>query len=368
MDSSRALPAIVAAAALVLASHALLAAESAAKHSLKTRHRQGELTRVEIALQVGGDLKLVTDGKAKDLPMSVVANLKYDEQLLAMDAAGRAARALRYYDDTRAVIKVDKGGEKPTLDANRRLIAVDKTDKSAPLLYCPETPLGREELDLIDLPGNSLLVDRLLPPEPVAFGETWKLDSQTLSDLLVLDAVGWSDVTAVLGEVKQGVAEIAAAGSIQGAVGGVATEIELKAKYRFDLQLERVTYLALLIKEKRAVGHVGPGLDTVAKVLISIMPIGSSAHLTDAALAKVPRKTGPGLAELNYSAASGQYQFQHDRRWYLTSDDAKLTIFRLLDRGELVAQCNVSLLPGEKKTPVTLAEFQHDVERSLGKN
>ena len=49
--------------------------------------------------------------------MSVVANLKYDEQLLAVDRPQSAnAASLRYYDDSRAVIKVDKGGEKPTLD------------------------------------------------------------------------------------------------------------------------------------------------------------------------------------------------------------------------------------------------------------
>ena len=135
-----------------------------AKHSLKSRHRLGELTRVEIALQVGGDLKLVNEGKAKDLPMSVVANLKYDEQLLAIGAAGHPTRSVRYYDDTRAVIKVEKGGEKPTLDPAHRLIVAEKLDKQ-PTRSCTaqRSPLKREELDLIDVPGGSLLVDELLP-------------------------------------------------------------------------------------------------------------------------------------------------------------------------------------------------------------
>ena len=64
--------------------------------------------------------------------MSVVANIKYDEQLLALDRAGLPNRSLRYYDEARAVIKVDKGGEKPNLDPRHRLIAVDKSESARP--------------------------------------------------------------------------------------------------------------------------------------------------------------------------------------------------------------------------------------------
>ncbi len=368
MDSSRSVHVVLAWVLLIWAPGELGAADSAAKQSLKSRHTIGELTRVEVALQVGGDLKLVVDGKPQDLPMSVIANLKYDEQLLAVDEADRPRRTLRYYDDTRAVIKVDQGGEKPKLDDAHRLIAVERAAGAAPVLYCPTAALRREELDLIDVPGGSLLVDDLLPSEPVAFGESWKLSDQTMASLLCLDAVSWTDVTGVLGETTDGIVEIAAAGSVNGAAGGVGTEIELKAKYRFDLARGRVVYLALLIKEKRAVGHIGPGLDTVAKLIVSMTPIGSSRHLTPEVVAKVPPALAPVLAALDYTAVSGQFRFPYDRRWYLTADDAKLAILRLMDQGELVAQCNVSLLPGEKKSPVTLAEFQRDVQTSLGKS
>ena len=46
----------------------------------------------------------------------------------------------------------------------RRLVAVSKSDnKSAAMLFCPTAGLKREELDLIDVPGNTLILDRLLP-------------------------------------------------------------------------------------------------------------------------------------------------------------------------------------------------------------
>ncbi|MGD9721899.1 MAG: hypothetical protein AB7O59_10705 [Pirellulales bacterium] len=321
-----------------------------------------------MALQVGGELQLVIDGQAKNLPMSVIANLKFDEQLLALDSAGLPASTVRYYDDTRAVIKVEKGGEKPSLDDEHRLIVAERPTEGPSLLSCPTSPLRREELDLIDVPGSSLMIDQLLPATPVALGETWKWTDQMAANLLCLDAVRWTDVTSALGEVKDGLVEIAAAGSVSGAVGGVSTEIELKAKYRYDLARQRVVFLALLVKEKRAVGHIGPGLDTVAKLIMTITPLTSSQLLTPQRVAAATTAPAATAAELGYRAVSGQFQFHYDRRWFLTSDDAKLTVMRLLDRGELVAQCNISLLPGDKTAPVSLAEFQRDVQTSLGKN
>jgi len=367
MDSTRNLRYFLVLTLLTVLTNGLNAAAVAEKLSLRPTHRAGEQSRVEIALQVGGDVKLVTDGNAKNLPMSVVANIKYEEHVLALNRAGFPNRSLRHYDEARAVIKVDKGGEKPSLQPGHSLIAVDKSDSSSAVLYCPGGPLAREELDLIEVPGNTLVIDQLLPTEPLGLGDSWKLKDQALADLLALEAVSWTDVEGMLASVADGMAHVSAAGNVSGAVGGVSTEIELKIKYRFDLKTRRIAYLALLIKEKRSVGHVGPGLDTVAKVILTIQPISGSARLTAAALQQVPEKVTPELSQLSYASQGGKFRFKHDRRWYLTSDDAKLSIWRMLDRGELVAQCNMSALSGSKK-PITLAEFQRDVQTSLGKN
>ena len=367
MDSARKLRFVLGCMLLAAWAPGLKAAEEAEKLSLRPAHRSGEQSRVEIALQVGGDVKLVSDGKPKNLPMSVVANIKYDEQVLALNRSGLPNRSLRYYDEARAVIKVDKGGEKPSLEPRHSLIAVDKSDSSPAVLFSPAGALSREELDLIEVPGNTLVIDQLLPAESMGLGGSWKLKDQALADLLALEAVSWTDVEAMLASVSDGVAHVSAAGNVSGAVGGVSTEIELKIKYRFDLKTRRIAYLALLIKEKRSVGHVGPGLDTVAKVIVTIQPIAASDKLTAATLEQVPDKITPELSQLSYASQGGKFRFNHDRRWYLTSDDAKLSIWRMLDRGELVAQCNMSALSSAKK-PITLAEFQRDVQTSLGKN
>jgi hypothetical protein len=364
MDSSRVCRGFLV-LGLFFAVSSWLLADEARKYALIAAHTPGELVRVEIALEIGGDFKLVNEGATKQLPMSVVAALKYDERLLGLDPAGLPSRSVRYYDEARASIKVDKGGEQPKLNENRRLIAVEKPEGQPAVLYCPGEPLRREEVDLIDVPGNSLLVDRLLPTEPVAPGQKWKLSDETLTNLLGLDAVSWSDVDSMLTTMPDGTtAEMLGGGSISGAVGGVSTEIELKIKYRFDMNRKRIYYLAMLVKEKRSVGHIGPGLDTVAKTIIKMTPLSTSQQLSETT--NIP-KLSTELAQLGFESASAQFRFGYERRWYVTSDEPRLAVLRLLDRGELVAQCNISSLPSVKSPP-TLAEFQQDVQNSLGKN
>ncbi len=369
MDSSRIVPLVLCLfVALEAANPAGAAAQSGEKHLISAQHRSGELARIEIALQVGGDLKLVdTQGKPSELPMSVVANLTYDEALLEVAPDSKPSRSVRYYDNVAAVIKIANGGEKPSLAPQRRLIMAQRKPGEAAQLFSPGSPLKREELDLIDVPGSTLVIDDLLPTEPVAKGESWKVSDTTLAALLALDAVSWCDSTGILGDITNGVADVAVGGTLNGAVAGIGTEIELKVKIKFDVNSRQIRQFAMLVKEKRAVGHIGPGLDTVAKVIMNISPIPHSQHLTAAALEQLPAVAADEVLALGYESRSGQYRMQYDRRWFVTEDEPKLTVLRMMDRGELVAQCNISSLPKLEKS-VPLAEYQRDVQRSLGKN
>ncbi len=366
MDSPRAALRLFVFLAASLATARLTLAEPAEQYLLKVEHAPRELTQVEISLSVGGDLRLAAEGRHKNLPMSVVAAIKYDECLLEGGALHEPSRSARYYHEASAAIKVDKGGEKPALSDEKRLILVDLPAKGPALIFA-EALLTRQELDLIDVPGNTLAFDRLLPGDAVKVGDSWKLPDAAMAVMLGLDAVSSSEVKCTLGAVDGGQADIGAVGSVSGAVGGVATEIEIKARYKFDLSQKRVTQLAMLIKEKRSIGHIGPGLDTVAKLVVRISPISGSESLESRlGEAKIARPS-PEAGQLTYTSPAG-FGFTYDRRWFLTTEDPKLAVFRLLDRGELIAQCNVSAIAGSKTQQPTLAAFQRDVQTSLGKN
>ena len=70
-------------------------------------------------------------------------------------------------------------------------------------LFSPRGALTSDELDLIDISGNTLLLDHLLPDKPVAVGRKWR-PAEKSGRLLQLDEVRRSDVECVLNEVTPG--------------------------------------------------------------------------------------------------------------------------------------------------------------------
>lgn len=352
---------------------AALACEARARetYDLRSRRTAGDIDRVDVSLEVGGNLKVVEEGHSRNLKMSVVGKLSYDEKLLSGgDRPGllNGVRAARLYRDAEAVIKIDKGGATPKLRDQRRLIVADVGQPEA-LLYCPHGPLTREELDLIDVPGNSALLDYLLPASRVGIGDRWQHPDQLVAGLLGLDAVSETDTASELEAIEGDTARLTLRGAVQGAAGGVATEIELKGRYEFSLDEHRVSRFALLIKENRSVGHVATGLDVVAKLQMTVQSGAKNPKLTDKVLAGTELKPEPQAIELEYTAPNSKFRFTYDRRWHVIQETEDGVALRLVDRGELIAQCNVSPLadvaPGSR---TSLERFQADIEKALDKN
>ena len=79
-------------------------------------------------------------------------------------------------------------------------------------------PLTRDELEVIDILGNTLLLDRLLPEGPVAVGDQWKPAGEAMAALLGLDGATRCDVQCTLKEVTDRVARFELAGSVEGPV------------------------------------------------------------------------------------------------------------------------------------------------------
>lgn len=335
---------------------------------LSSAAKPGTLSEVKASLEVGGDLNVNDQGQVKALKMSVVGTMHYAERLLAAPASSDGLRrSVRHYSRADAAIKVDSAGLQPMLRPERRLIAATWDGKAA-TVYSPSGSILRDELDLVELPGNSLLIDLLLPGKPVAAGDMWQHGDQLLAALLSLDAVSASDVQSVLSSIDSKLAQMELAGTVHGAVAGVATEIGLKARYTFDRIARRVTSLTLLIKEKRSIGHVGPGIDVTARLQMTITPLAKSAELTDAALAGLPLEPAPELLALAYESAAHGFHFGYDRRWHVITDEPEQVVLRLVDRGELVAQCNVAIpAKTEPGKPISLARFQADIQQALGR-
>ncbi|MEX2138213.1 MAG: hypothetical protein WD894_03050 [Pirellulales bacterium] len=362
------MPAHHLAAWLALVIFACPAQSNGASKEPQVQRAPAFLTRVKAKFEVGGDLRLNTDGQPSTLPMSVVAQFDFFERRIDDGSLPSERRSIRYYSDAQAAIKVEKQASVAKLAAEHRLVRAAVSENRT-TLGAARGHLTREERDLIDIPFNTLLLSQLLPAATAERGSSSKPSDATVAMLLGLDAVSRSDVETVLTAIKDGVGEVSIQGPLNGAVGGVSTEIELKGKLHFDVVHRQPFALVLLIKEKRSVGHVMPGLDVVAKLDLQVAPASEVAELSDRALEGLELATDGAAPPLAYESTEGGFSFLYEPRWQIMGAKTDSAVMRLVDRGELIAQCNVSVLPKlNVEQPLTLEMFQKEVQQSLGKH
>ncbi|MBN1588593.1 MAG: hypothetical protein JW888_03670 [Pirellulales bacterium] len=338
-------------------------------YTFESARGPGDVDRVAVVLEVQGKLKSPGEAKVEQSKMDVRATVVYDERTLETPDDGKGPlRSIRHYDQAEARLDVAEGNLEPRLRGQRKLMGVE-IDGAKVTLFSPHGELTRDELDLVDLLANSLLVDRFLPGRPVAQGGTWTHADELIIAAFGLDRIAKNTITSKLASVDDDSAMIEMSGRINGAINGVPTEIEVKGKYRFGRKTRRVDWFGLLVRENREVGPVAPGFDVVARLRMQIKPRDEAEQLTDAALADLPLKPNGRLTQLVYAPDQGGWRFQHDRRWFLTGSDRELAFLRLIDRGDLVAQCNVAALsPVEPGKQATLEQFQKDIKEALGEN
>lgn len=334
------------------------------------------LSHVSIQLDVGGHdlVRAKSDDKDastnKQLPSSVAAKLSYDELRISDINSSHASTplAVRYYDTAEAVIKVDNTGRTPKLPDDRRLIVLQQGEQR-PVLYCPDAMLDREQLDLIDVVGDSFAADLLLPTKPISEGDSWANDATVMGPLLTLDTVAVCDVHSVLDSANENYAKIRLAGTVHGTADGAAVEQEIRGVYLYDRNLHRVTRLNLAIREERSIGSATPGLNAVAKLQITINPIDKSEHLTDDVVTRVTGAEQTSAKELSYESPPLGFRLKHDRQWFVTAEAREAVTLRRVDNGDLAAQCTITQLPSKSAGRQTsLEQFQKDIEYALGKN
>lgn len=340
----------------------------------------GQLLRVAIDIEVGGHALVRAPAQAdkaeekqpeQKLPISVTAKIRYDEQPVAEFTEGLAdgtPLAVRYYDCAEAVLKVDNSGLTPKLDDDRRLIVVS-SHAEHPSLTLPEGELTREQLDLINVVGDSISLNCLLPNKTVSADESWSNDATVMGALLTLDSVAVCEVKSVLESHNDSFAKIRLAGTVHGTADGAATEHEVRAVYLFDRRTQRVSRMNLAVRERRSIGGATPGLDAVAKLQISVQPLERSENLNDATVEEVLASSRARSRDLLFESPALGVRFKHDRHWFVTGEQRESVTLRRVDQGDLIAQCTLSALP-EKSAgrQTTLEQFQKDVTYSLGKN
>jgi len=327
----------------------------------------GADSQVKAVLEVKGKLKVNPTGKkVLSIPLDATATLIYDERLLQASTGTKPARSVRYYEKAKTDIRAKKPLTGPRLRDDRRLIVVQGTSSTASV-FSPFGSLNREELELIEVQGNSLYVDQLLPGKALSKGGQWKIAAPVMVRILGIDATTKCEVTSTLTAVTETEARFELNGIVEGTIGGVSTEIKVRAKYTFDRKKQLVSWLAMSIQEDRGIGHTVPGVDVVARLRMLRQPIDRSALLTDDKLAGVSLDSSEGVLALGFASSDGRRELRLDRNWHVMADRSDTTVMRMIEAGDLIAQCNITsmtdVIAGKE---LSLASFTASIQQTLG--
>lgn len=336
-----------------------------ATYNISPAEPDGSSELVKSTVLVKGDLKTLSGEKENKIPFDVQVDLEHQEHLVFAD--GAEWKAMHNY--LRADGRFDVGGQKmtPKMMANRGLIFAE-TQGDQLKLFSPLGSISRDYLELIDIPGNANVLASMLPDTAVEVGHKWKPGDKLTAMLLRIDAVTKSDLSCELARVTNGVATIELAGKVSGAVEGVPTEFTVDGKLLLSIAKRKIYHVEMKLREDRDIGEAQPGFSADTTITTSRGPC-LSPELSMSAVMRLMERVGPAYEQLAYQSRDGRFSFDHDRRWRAITDSSSLTVLRLVEQGESIAHCRISLLPElpEGKS-LSMESFQADVQRSLGES
>jgi hypothetical protein len=366
--------------------------------------------RVRVKLDVRGELlaPVGPDAPAVREPVEMTARFRFEETSLtpstAETALPPAAAVRRSYRDATAAMRVGDTATTATLAADARQLLVSRQG-TTPTPYLADGFLSGEESDLLETPFDSLLLDDLLPREPVSIGQTWEIPADVTAGLLAIDTVESGSIESRVQEVSDGRAKVTFTGIIDGAVDGVPTHVTVEGSFAVAAASDaaadantdsepslhrlhgRVLQVSADIRERRQASHVAPGFEVEARLLVARTPLDAEAETaadapqTADAVVEQAAEASPatsvqgqpsrrrgegGPGRVWYRDTKGRFDLVHDTRWRRVEDGANGMVMRLIDRGALVGQCSITSLPQAAAASLpTRADVQRDIERSL---
>jgi hypothetical protein len=353
----------------------LVAPATLTAESIRFKSNEAESQTVRVQAEVITKGKVFTSGgggKTIDLDLDGRAQFSFFERRLA--PAGRDAqsfRAVREFQLGRTDTTVGGRNTHVELPASMRLI-VANGESFGVRSYCLEGPMTREGLDLLELPGDSLALSALLPQKAIEEGGEWNAPEWAAQMLGAVEAIEKASATCKLVRLTDSQAEIEVSAAIKGQRQGANCDVKITGTIEYDRSAEMISAGTLDYDIKSAVGAVSPGLEAKVHMQVNRSVSPSPGRLTDRVVNAIPISPEEGAFDLVFDAAPWGTQLRHGRGWYLfhavMEGASQVAILRMIDRGSLIAQCNMAPVPAVspgQSTPVE--QFEKDVRTSLGK-
>jgi hypothetical protein len=328
---------------------------------LKEDHQPGDAWRIKLAMELTGQLQMKSGEKLIFLELRATAKHRFHERLIGVDKDTLPERVARFYDEAQADVSVHASKETRTLRAERRL-QVAQRSKDGTVAYALAGPLTREEYGLTGDHFDLLAVSALLPGKDVLVGESWDVSVPTAQALAGLGGLVSHNLVCKLEQVKDSLACVSVWGNVDGITYGAEMKSTIEGYLWFDVHAKRWTGLRWKQKDERGQGPVLPGAKTETNTTVVRTFGANSDQLSDAVAAAVPTEPSPAHLLLVHRDSRGRHEFLHERDWHVIAQNEQCTVLRLLEKGELIAQLNVTphtqSRPGEH---ISAEEFQRRV-------
>lgn len=298
-------------------------------------------------------------------PVKALTKLQYNEKTIQTKKEDNSfsIQAIRNYQSIAVQRTVNGESNTISIPAEKMTLNVDAEGASV-IFFHKKYCMNQDELDALEVMAPSLVLETLLPTQPVAIGDTWSISEDSLGALLQLDLLTQAQVEQVLTDVKGTTAIIDAQGLATGETDGVKTIVNFKLKYYYSLKTNRIIWAGMVTNEERRSGPITPDLAIETRVQMTITP---STAASDAKLA-AEQWTDPTdeLLLIHYTSLDGAWTMFHDRRWCIFKNEPNQVIFRFMYQGEYIAQCVINKTNNPESTKgMTLADFKKEVEEAV---
>jgi len=339
--------------------------------SLVETARPGDLARVTVELKADGTFRPATTpgaAEAKPMALKVATRLEFVDRVIAVGAGSVPTRSVRNVTRAGATINGEVRASTSELRPEMAALVATRRGDLAIDVVSLGGPLTRSELELVGGPGDPLALPALLPDKAVKVGEHWTVGDLAAKNLSGYDAIAANALEATLEAVEGNLVRVRLLGSIRGAALGGEGTMACDGSFVFDRKIKRVQRLDLRRAETRRPGPVESGLDVKSVLTVGRAATTASEAGLDDNLARVAQNdSAPGRDLLLFPSPDGRYSLLHDRDWHLYWDDNRQVVFKRLDRGEMLAQCNLAVGPeAGKGRHQDLKQFRDDLKKALG--
>jgi len=329
-------------------------------------------TRVQVGFKGEGlFLQAAPPGATKEqvpkpLALKVEVRLEYLDRVIKVAESGRPARSARRIVRAGSAIN----GEVRTFATAIRptvAIVIAESRPEGVTLFSPGGPFSQSELELLEVPADPLVLGDLLSSNPVAPGDRWTVGNGAVRALSSYDTIGTNGLEATLESLDDANAVVKLSGEVKGSrLGGEGT-IKFLGSFTFERSAGRIAKLDLTRNETRRPGMIEEGLDVKSSLTLTRTAADVPIELKDDTLERIGTAATPQNQAILFTSPDGKYTIVHDRAWHLYWDSPKLTVFKRIDGGRLIAQCNLTPGPnagkGKHQDP---NQFRDDIKKSLG--